>query len=202
VRSAWLATLQGDPRFYPPTDPVAIPVVITFDQAGYLVAGVIKFRSADQLAYVQLTLIHPETLATRATFDLPGESTGEAHFRPAGAYFYLDHLDRVVVGTADRDLWLVTHAKGSADSYFPAVANTDKFFVYYFAWDCDVLTGVLGGEYCAPIPDDLPPPDAGDPSLRQTFTVALRAYIAAGTHTGPDSSKLLKPRIFTFAPKR
>lgn len=127
VRSAWLATLQGDPRFYPPTDPVAIPVVITFDQAGYLVAGVIKFRSADQLAYVQLTLIHPDTLATLATFDLPGESTGEAHFRPAGAYFYLDHLDRVVVGTADRDLWLVTHAQGSDGKWFFAHDPQDTF---------------------------------------------------------------------------
>lgn len=97
---------------------------------------------------------------------------------------------------------IIKGLKGSADRYFPAMANTDKFFVHYFAWDCDVLTGVLGGEYCAPIPDDLLPPDAGDPSLRQAFTVALRAYIAAGTHTGPDSSKLLQPRIFTFAPKR
>lgn len=127
VRSAWLATLEGDPRFYPPTDPVAIPVIITFDRAGYLVAGVIKFRSADSLAYVQLTLLDPDSLATLATFDLPGESSGEPHFRPAGAYFYLDNEDRVVVGTPDRELWLVTHAQAADGKWSFAHDPQDTF---------------------------------------------------------------------------
>jgi len=97
---------------------------------------------------------------------------------------------------------IIKGLKGSAGSYASTVANTDKFFVYYFAWDCDVLSGVPGGEYCVAIPDDLLPPDEGDPSLRRTFTIALRDYIAVGTQSGPDSSKLLTPRIFTFAPRR
>lgn len=117
VRSAWLATLEGDPRVYPPTDPVAIPVIITFDRAGNLVAGVIKFRSAEGVAYVQLTLIDPDSLATLAKFDLPAEPAVERGFRPAGAYFYLDDQDRVVVGTASRELWLVSHAQ-DADGHW------------------------------------------------------------------------------------
>lgn len=97
---------------------------------------------------------------------------------------------------------IIKGLKGSADSYASTVANTGRFFVYFFAWDCNVLVGVPGGEYCAPIPDDLLPPDEGDPSLRRTFTIGLRDYIAVGTQTGPDSRKLLTPRIFTFAPRR
>ena len=88
--------------------------------------------------------------------------------------------------------------KGSADSYASTVKNTDKFFVYYFAWDCDVLAGVPGGENCARIPADLLPPDEGDLALRGTFTIGLRNYIAQETQRGPDPSKLLTPMIFTF----
>jgi len=127
VLSAWLATLEGDPRYYPPVDPVAIPVIITFDKAGYIVAGVIKFRSAEGVAYVQLTLIDLHTLATLATFDLPEESVGEPGFRPAGAYFYLDDQDRVVVGTKDNELWLVSHDKDAGGKWFFAHEPQDTF---------------------------------------------------------------------------
>ena len=92
--------------------------------------------------------------------------------------------------------------RGSADSYASTLENTDKFFVYYFAWDCNMLTGVPGGDNCAPLPADLLPPDEGDPALRGTFTIGLRDYIAPGTQRGPDYSKLLTPRIFTFTRPR
>jgi len=36
------------------------------------------------------------------------------------------------------------------------------------------------------------------PSLRGMFIIGLRDYIALGTQRGPDSSKLLTPRILTF----
>lgn len=117
VRSAWLATLEGDPRFYPPSDPVAIPVIVAFDREGYIVAGVIKIRSAEGSAFVQLTLIHPETLATLAKFDLPAERVLSKGFRPAGAYFYLDEQDRVVVGTKDNELWRVSHARDASGKW-------------------------------------------------------------------------------------
>jgi len=93
---------------------------------------------------------------------------------------------------------IVKGLKGSADSYAPPVGNTGKFFVYYFAWHCNVLAGVLGGENCALIPTDLLPPDEGDPALRGMFTISLRDYIAVETQRGPDPSKLLTPRILTF----
>jgi len=90
--------------------------------------------------------------------------------------------------------------RGSAGSYASTVENTDKFFVYYFAWDCALLAGVPGGNNCAPLPADLLPPDEGDPALRGTFTIGLRDYVAPGTQRGPDFTKLLTPRIFTFTP--
>jgi hypothetical protein len=93
---------------------------------------------------------------------------------------------------------IIKGLRGSAGGYAETVANTDKLFVYYFAWDCSVLENVDGGEYCATIPDDLLPSTVGDPALRGTFTVGLRNYIAEGTQRGPDSSLLLTPRIFTF----
>jgi len=127
VRSAWLATLQGDPRFYPPADPVAIPVIITVDRAGNLVAGVVKFRSAEGVGYVQLTLIDPVSLATLAKFDLPAEPRGASGFRPAGAYFYLDAQDRVVVGTAHRELWLVSHSRDASGKWSFAHDPRDTF---------------------------------------------------------------------------
>jgi hypothetical protein len=102
-------------------------VVITFDRVGNLVAGVIKFRSAAGEAYVQLTLIDPNSLATLAKFDLPAEPRGDAGFRPAGAYFYLDAQDRVVVGTANRELWLVSHAQNSSGQWSFAHEPQDTF---------------------------------------------------------------------------
>lgn len=93
---------------------------------------------------------------------------------------------------------LIKGLRGSAASFDETVDNTDKLFVYYFAWDCSMLTDVDGGEYCATIPVDLLPSTVGDPSLRGTFTVGLRNYIAEGAQRGPDSGLLLTPRIFTF----
>jgi hypothetical protein len=147
VRSAWLATLVGDPRFYPPTDPVAIPVIVAFDREGYIVAGVIKIRSAEGAAYVQLTLIHPESLATLATFDLPAETVVSGGFRPAGAYFYLDDEDRVVVGTKDNELWRVGHARDASGTWSfnhdpedtfslaPAISAGDKLEAVVPDWE-------------------------------------------------------------------
>jgi hypothetical protein len=112
-----LATLEGDPRYFPPTDPLALPVIIAFDKAGYLVAGVIKSRTAEGAAFVQLTLIDPDTLATLAKFELPAETSDEPNFRPAGAYFYVDDRDRVVIGTKDNELWLVSHAQDAGGKW-------------------------------------------------------------------------------------
>ena len=87
--------------------------------------------------------------------------------------------------------------KGSADSYAATVNNTAKLFVHYFTKECDVLKDVPGGtENCSPT-DGVQPP-IGDPALRGMFIIGLRDYIALNTQRGPDSSKLLTPRILTF----
>jgi hypothetical protein len=186
VRSAWLATLQGDPRFYPPADPVAIPVVITFDRAGNLVAGVIKFRSAENEAYVQLTLIDPDSLATLAKFDLPAETRGDTGFRPAGAYFYLDDQDRVVVGTASRELWLVSHAQNSSgkwsfthdpDDVFPmsaAIPADDKLEAVVPDWDGRLWFTSKGGVVGFV--------DTGSRAIRHTNELKLRGERIVNSH--------------------
>ena len=143
VRSAWLATLEGDPRFYPPTDPVAIPVIVAFDREGYIVAGVIKMRSAEGVAYVQLTLIHPESLATLATFDLPAEPVVSQGFRPAGAYFYLDEQDRVVVGTKDNELWRVGHEQDASGKWSFSHDAKDTFSLASAIVEGDKLEAVV-----------------------------------------------------------
>lgn len=86
--------------------------------------------------------------------------------------------------------------KGSADVYKTIVNNTGKFFVHYFTKECAVLKDVPGKENCSPT-DGVQPP-IGDPALHGMFIIALRDYIALGTQRGPDSSKLLTPRILTF----
>lgn len=87
--------------------------------------------------------------------------------------------------------------EGSADGYATTVDDTGKFFVHYFTRDCAVLADVPGGmENCSPT-DGVQPP-IGDPALRGMFIIGLRDYIALGTQRGPDSSKLLTPRILMF----
>jgi hypothetical protein len=102
---------------------------------------------------------------------------------------------------------LDTSLDGSADRYRSTVANTDKFFVHYFARDCTPLTDVLGDRPldCTEITDQMVPrgTDAnavGHASLRGMLMVALRNYIVPGTQRAADASKLLPPRILTFTP--
>lgn len=104
VSSTWLGT---------PRDPVALAPFITFDGAGRIVVAAVRFDSADNSAYVQLTLIDPDSLATLARFNLPKESRGETGFRPSGTYFYLDNQDRVVIGTRERTVWVLSHTATS-----------------------------------------------------------------------------------------
>jgi hypothetical protein len=92
----------------------ALPVVITFDADGRLVAGAIRADPAAGTAQVRLVLINPNTLATLAIFDLPAQTgSGGKHFRPAGAYFYNDSLDRIVIATAQRTILVVSHSNTS-----------------------------------------------------------------------------------------
>lgn len=106
-----------------------------------------------------------------------------------------------VVNVLDSDVYIpgtgtvMKGLKGSADSFAAIVNNTDKFFVHFFARDCSVLAPAWE-EHCTPT--DGVHPEIGDPSLRGMFIIALRDYIATHTRRGPDTSKLLTPRILTF----
>jgi len=85
-----------------------------------------------------------------------------------------------------------TKLKGSA-AFYGNVANLDKFFVYYFARDCDGLEAWTHG-YCAEVEDSELVLPAGD---RAAFTE--RDYIVPGTQRGPDSTMLLTSRALRLA---
>ena len=98
---------------------------------------------------------------------------------------------------------LDTSLEGSAGGYSATLVNPDTlFFVHYFTKDCSVLDAVLanvpgGKANCTDLSDE----SLGDPTLRGSFVFSLRDYIAQGTERGPDSSKVLAPRVLTFTPQ-
>ena len=105
------------------------------------------------------------------------------------------------VGVTDATL------RGSARGYGSTVKQADKFFVHYFTRDCSVLIRLLGKQNldrdCTTISDQMVPLKGnttapGDPALKGMFWPGLRDYIEPGTAHGPDTSKLLRPRILTF----
>ncbi len=97
--------------------------------------------------------------------------------------------------------------KGSADGYAGTVNNTDKFFVHYFTRDCTRLEEAHllwdRPQDCTEITEDMVPKKGdtnaiGDPTLFGMFWPGIRDYIAPGTARGPDTAKLLTPRILMF----
>lgn len=99
---------------------------------------------------------------------------------------------------------LNTTLKGSADGYAGTVNSAGMFFVHYFTRDCAALRDLPGrAQDCTAITAQMVPPSGdaaapGDPALHGTFAASLRDYIVPGTERGPDSSKLLSPRILAF----
>ena len=95
--------------------------------------------------------------------------------------------------------------KGSADSYHSEVANPatlTKFFVHFFARDCDAIADLTYGECTTVTPDMIPlesDEDAiGDEALRGWFSMAVRSYVKPGSDRGPDPSGQLAPHALTF----
>lgn len=79
--------------------------------------------------------------------------------------------------------------EGSAGRYAGAVASHDKFFVHFFARDCDAIDGLTDGA-CTTITSTMVPPMTdvsapGDPHLHGFFTAGLRSYVKPGTERGP-----------------
>ena len=100
-----------------------------------------------------------------------------------------------------------TTLTGSADGYASTVTNADKFFVHYFTRDCARLKGLPGWPTnCTSITDQMVPKQGdtsalGDPALHGLFVLGIRDYVLPGATLGPESSKLLKPRILEFTPQ-
>ncbi len=80
---------------------------VTFDRAGRIVAVCVG------LDHPRVVLMDPQSLALLATFDLPprlvNPATAGNPFTDfsGGGYFYLDQLDRAVVPTTTRHIWVV-----------------------------------------------------------------------------------------------
>ena len=99
----WPGPLGRDPRVFSQHlgTVASCGITIAFDRRGRLVTICISGTG------VRLTLLHPQTLATLATHDLPPRviPPGRSPFTTSGgAYFYLDHHDRAVVAVRRRIL--------------------------------------------------------------------------------------------------
>jgi len=94
--------------------------------------------------------------------------------------------------------------EGSANAYAPTVTNPDKFFVWYYARDCDAIARLTDGNCTAITPEMVPlrgdTTAPGDPSLHGMFLLGLRDYIKPGTARGPDARKLITPRMLMLTP--
>jgi hypothetical protein len=90
--------------------PVGLVPSIAFDKAGRLIAGPVLIDFATGQSWVRLVLIEPESLKPLAMLNLPSKTWSGNYFRPSGVYFYQDQLDRILVGTPERTIWVVTHS--------------------------------------------------------------------------------------------
>lgn len=138
-----------------------------------------------------------------AVADTLGTETGNATYVGLSVNDASTYLAPTGGGVTDASL------KGSADGYATTVNNTDKFFVHYFTRDCTKLEEAHlldRPDDCTEINEQMVPKkgdtDAiGDPALFGMFWPGIRDYIAPGTARGPDTTKLLTPRILTFRPQ-
>jgi hypothetical protein len=118
-------------------------------------------------------------------------------------YVGLSANDASIMGGVQNGTILDTGLKGSADFFAPGdnPGKFSKFFVHFFTRNCAKAPG--RSKDCTQITNEMLPPAGdttalGDPALHGMIIVSLRDYIALGTERGPDSTKLLAPRILTF----
>ena len=91
-------------------NPAAITFFITFDRQGLMVVSSAIGNSATPTErWIRLTLIDPDTLETLAMFDLPSAPVTNMFQIPAGAYMYADNQDRIIAGTPERTIMVVSH---------------------------------------------------------------------------------------------
>lgn len=87
---------------------------VNFDREGRIVTVCVRYRTP------HLLLLDPHTLTVIDRYELPARRTPLLGIRrmmedtSGGAYFYLDHKDRAVVGTADGTIDIIAvHGRGS-----------------------------------------------------------------------------------------
>lgn len=86
-----------------------------------------------------LWLLDPITLAPLAYLNLPAKPVALGDL-PAGAYFYLDERDRVVLPTADRMIWIVA-VDDSQDR--PFYVRQEVYDLSSLVHEADVITSAL-----------------------------------------------------------
>jgi len=75
---------------------------------------------------------------------------------------------------------------GTASAYSADVANTDKFYLYYFSRDCTGLTP------CQEIPES-------DVPIGGFLKLTERNYVRPGTARAPEASLLLTPSVIVLS---
>jgi hypothetical protein len=92
VRSAALGT---------PGDWLALSITMVFDRYGRILLLTVGQKGA------RLLLLDPATLAVLAALPIPVVTGSGGGSVVAGSYFYLDRLNRAVIPTATREIWVV-----------------------------------------------------------------------------------------------
>jgi len=112
----------------PPDSTTALSAGIVFDRPNDLViAAAVKFNATQGAAWVEFTLIDAKNLDTLARFPMPKETGVDISFRPAGTYFYLDKDNRIVVGTKDNTVWLISYAKDAEGTWTFSHDDNDTY---------------------------------------------------------------------------
>jgi hypothetical protein len=95
---------------------------VTFDRAGRIVTICVGLDGP------HLRMLDPHTLALLAEFPLPPRQPGTANPLTdfaGGGYFYLDHLDRAVLPTTHRHIWVVEQTEGPLGPGFALARDYD-----------------------------------------------------------------------------
>lgn len=86
------------------------PMVFTDD--GLLIAIAVQVDLAAGTVSISMVLLEADTLKPLFALPLPPPVVTEpisGKFRPAGVYFYLDNFGRVIAGTTERTIWVISH---------------------------------------------------------------------------------------------
>jgi len=92
------------------TAPGAISVMV-FTGDGRLIAVVVQVDQAAGTVNLLAVLLEADTLKPLFTLPLPSPVVTQisSKFRPAGVYAYLDNFGRLITGTNDRTIWVISH---------------------------------------------------------------------------------------------